>query len=275
MKHFLLTLTLVFFSISAFSQRHSRSIKLDLWTHGAPVESVDSTDSAQVYIYFPDQERNTGRAVVICPGGGYTHLSMENEGHRWADFFQGLGVTAVVLKYRMPHGNPQVPICDAEGAMKMVRSNAEEWGIKEGHIGIMGFSAGAHLASVIATQSHDQAKADFQILYYPVISMMEGTAHQGSLENLLGQHSQKRLQRQYSSDFHVSRWTPRAFICLADDDEKVLPINGINYYMQLYKHGVPVSLHAYPKGGHGFGFRGSFPFHAEMIQELKAWLQSF
>jgi len=250
-------------------------IKLDLWAHGAPVENADSLDSAQVFLYFPKKEYNTGRAIVICPGGGYSHLSMDNEGHRWAEYFQGLGVTAVVLKYRMPHGNPLVPICDAEGAMKMVRSNAEEWGIKEDHVGIMGFSAGGHLASTIATQSSGQARADFQILFYPVISMMEGITHQGSLNNFLGNHSQKRQQRQYSSDVHVSRVTPRAFICLADDDQGVLPINGANYYMQLYKHDVPASYHAYPKGGHGFGFRSSFPYHSEMLLELKAWLQSF
>lgn len=274
MKHFLLTLTLVFFSISVFSQKTSGPAKVDLWSRGAPNNNGDPRDTAQVFIYFPTAF-NTGKAVVICPGGGYSHLSMTNEGHNWAEFFQGQGITAVVLKYRMPHQNPQVPISDAEAAMKLVRANASKWGVKLDQVGIMGFSAGGHLASTIATQSRGQAKPDFQILFYPVISMVEGLTHQGSLENFLGKRSPRKLQRQYSSDVQVSRTTPRAFICLADDDQGVLPANGASYYMELYKHDVPATFHVYPKGGHGFGFRQSFPYHLEMILELKAWLQSF
>lgn len=275
MKQFLITLTLVLFSVSTFSQKTSGPVKVDLWAHGAPNNNGDYRDTAQVYVYFPAANHNTGRAIVICPGGGYSHLSMVNEGSNWAEFFQGQGITAVVLKYRMPHGNPNVPISDAEAAMKLVRANASKWGVKTNQVGIMGFSAGGHLASTIATQSRGQAKPDFQILFYPVISMMEGLAHQGSMENFLGRHSSKRMQRQYCSDVQVSRMTPRAFICLADDDQTVLPANGTSYYMELYKHDVPATFHVYPKGGHGFGFKASFPYHLEMILEMKAWLQSF
>lgn len=275
MKQFLLILTLAFFSISVFSQKASGPVKVDLWAHGAPNDNGDPKDTAQVFIYFPAANNNTGRAIVICPGGGYSHLSMTNEGHNWAEFFQGQGITAVVLKYRMPHQNPLVPISDAEAAMKLVRINAEKWNVKSDQVGIMGFSAGGHLASTIATQSTGQAKPNFQILFYPVISMIEGLTHQGSLENFLGKRSTRRMQRQYCSDVQVSRITPRAFICLADDDQGVLPANGASYYMELYKHDVPATFHVYPKGGHGFGFRASFPYHLEMILELKAWLQSF
>ena len=275
MKRFFILFSLVFFALSVFAQKPSEPIQVNLWPSGAPNDNGNAADTAQVFIYFPAENHNAGRAIIICPGGGYSHLSMTNEGHNWGQFFQAQGITAVVLKYRMPNGNPQVPISDAEAAIRLVRSNASEWGINSDQVGIMGFSAGGHLASTIATQSRGQAKPDFQILFYPVISMMEGITHQGSLEHFLGKHSSKRMQRQYCSDVQVSRMTPRAFICLADDDHAVLPANGASYYMELYKHDVPATFHIYPKGGHGFGFRASFPYHLEMILELKAWLQSF
>lgn len=275
MKQLLFTITLVFFSLVAFGQKATGPLKVNLWQNGAPNNNGDVKDTAQVYIYFPAKGTNTGRAIVICPGGGYSHLAMDHEGFQWAEFFQGQGITAVVLKYRMPHGNPNVPISDAEGAMKLVRANAQKWNVLPNQVGIMGFSAGGHLASTIATQSRGQAKPDFQILFYPVISMMEGITHQGSLQNLLGRMASKRLQKQYSNDVQVSRMTPRAFICLADDDNVVLPAHGNSYYTELYKHDVPASLHIYPNGGHGFGMRQSFAYHIEMILELKAWLKSF
>ncbi|MCF0244868.1 MAG: alpha/beta hydrolase [Bacteroidaceae bacterium] len=276
MKRLLFVATLVFLTVSAFSQKAPAPIKADLWTNGsAPNSNGDVKDTAQVYIYLAPQNHNTGRAIVICPGGGYQHLSMKNEGHDWAEFFQGQGITAVVLKYRMPHKHPEVPISDAEAAMKLVRLNAANWGVKTDQVGIMGFSAGGHLASTIATKSKGDAKPNFQILFYPVISMIEGITHQGSLENLLGKRASKKMQKQYSSDIQVSRVTPRAFICLADDDHAVLPANSISYYTELYKHDVPVTFHTYPRGGHGFGFRQSFANHIEMVLELKSWLNSF
>lgn len=273
MKHIFTTLLLIILSVSASAQKPTISAKL--WANGAPNHNGDDRDTAKVYIYLPAKDYNTGRAIVICPGGGYNHLSMQNEGHQWAEFFQGQGITAVVLKYRMPHENPEVPIADAEQAIKMVRSNASQWGVKTDQVGIMGFSAGGHLASTIATQSRGQAKPNFQILFYPVISMVEGITHEGSMRNFIGRHASKRQQRQYSSDLQVSRLTPRAFICLADDDQGVLPAHGNSYYTELYKNDVPASIHIYPRGGHGFGFKQSFPYHLEMILELKAWLQSF
>ncbi len=275
MKRILFTVTLTIFSLLAFSQKATGPIKVNLWQNSAPNNNGDIRDTAQVFIYFPAKGTNTGRAIVVCPGGGYTHLSMQNEGHQWGEFFQSQGITAIILKYRMPHGNPDVPISDAEGAMKLVRANAEKWNILPNQVGIMGFSAGGHLASTIATKSRGQAKPDFQILFYPVISMMEGITHQGSMQNLLGKSPSKRLQKQYSNDVQVSRVTPRAFICLADDDNVVLPAHGNSYYTELYKNDVPASLHIYPNGGHGFGMRQSFAYHIEMILELKAWLKSF
>jgi acetyl esterase/lipase len=139
----------------------------------------------------------------------------------------------------------------------------------------MGFSAGGHLASTIATQAKDEAKPDFQILFYPVITMDPTFTHRGSMVNLLGEKPRKKDVQTFSNEQQVTRVTPRAFIALSDDDDLVSPMNGMNYYTECYRHDVPASLHIYPTGGHGWGYRASFDFHLEMLQELKAWLASF
>ena len=256
---------------------------MELWPKGAPNASGDENDKAELTVYLPEAKKATGRAVVCCPGGGYTHLAMDHEGHQWATFFNNQGIALIVLKYRMPHGNPQVPVSDAEQAMKTVRMNAANWHIDQHHIGIMGFSAGGHLASTIATHSKGEAAPDFQILFYPVITMDLGYTHKGSHDNLLGtvaeskreQKEMRRLEFEYSNELQVNRTSPRAFIALSDDDKAVPATNGFNYYQQLYKHDVPASLHIYPTGGHGWGYRESFEYHYLMLFELKAWLESF
>ena len=134
---------------------------------------------------------------------------------------------------------------------------------------------GGHLASIVANIAERNAKPNFQILFYPVITMMQGYCHQGSHDNFLGKGNQKRKEKNYSSDMLVTRTTPKAWIALSDDDNVVEPSNGANYYMELYRHDVPASLHIYPGGGHGWGSRLSFKYHIEMIMELKAWLDSF
>jgi acetyl esterase/lipase len=139
----------------------------------------------------------------------------------------------------------------------------------------MGFSAGGHLASTIATHAKGEAKPDFQILFYPVITMDPGFTHRGSHDNLLGKSAKKKLEREFSNDQQITRVTPRAFIALSDDDTTVLPINSANYYQECLRHDVPATVHVYPTGGHGWGYRESFPYHIEMVLELKAWLQSF
>ena len=248
---------------------------INLWPKGAPNDNGDKNDSAELRVFLPDSLRATGRAVVVCPGGAYSHLAMEHEGTDWAYFFNHQGIALIVLKYRMPHGNPNVPVSDAEEAIRTVRRNAKDWHIDTDQVGIMGFSAGGHLASTIATQSRGDAKPDFQILFYPVITMDPSFTHRGSMENLLGKKPKKKEIQQYSSDKQVTRATPRAFIALSDDDDLVLPTNGAFYYQECYRHDVPASLHVYPTGGHGWGYRESFQFHLEMVLELKGWLQSF
>ncbi|MCR5077150.1 MAG: alpha/beta hydrolase [Prevotella sp.] len=235
----------------------------------------DPRDTAKVRVYLPAEKEATGRAVVICPGGGYSMLAMDKEGYDWGEFFQNQGIAAIVLKYRMPHGDADVPVSDAEQAMKLVRLNATSWKINRNDVGIMGFSAGGHLAAIIATSSRGEAKPNFQILFYPVISMMEGYGHEGSRINLLGKHPSKREEKRFSADMNVSRVTPRAFIALSDDDDTVPPANGVNYYTELYRNDVRASLHVYPGGGHGWGSKIGFRYHEEMMMDLKAWLKSF
>ena len=225
-------------SLSAAAQK---PIEMNLWPEGPKTNNGDPTDMAKVWVYLPDEKKATGRAIVCCPGGGYQHLAMDHEGHDWAPFFNGQGIALIVLKYRMPHGVWQVPAEDAEEAMRLVRHNAKKWHINTKDVGIMGFSAGGHLASTVATHASGDAAPNFQILFYPVISMDQGITHQGSRNNLLGKK----------------------------------PVNSLNYYEELYANKVPASLHIYPTGGHGFGIRQSFEYHFEMMLDLKAWLHSF
>ena len=149
-QKYVMIMLLLMFSAAAFSQE---KMTMDLWPKGAVLPSPDKEDKAELTVYLPEAKKATGRAVVCCPGGGYTHLAMDHEGHQWATFFNNQGIALIVLKYRMPHGNPQIPVSDAEQAMKTVRMNATEWHIDRNDVGIMGFSAGGHLASTIATRS--------------------------------------------------------------------------------------------------------------------------
>ena len=252
-----------------------QGLEMDLWPSGPTTSNGDPNDLAKVTVYLPPESVATGRAVVICPGGGYSHLAFEKEGTSWAPFFNAQGIAVVVLKYRMPHGVWQVPLEDAEETMRLVRRMSDEWRINPKDVGIMGFSAGGHLASTVATHSHGDAAPDFQILFYPVITMEQGTTHQGSRENLLGKKPKRKLLNSFCNEQHVSATTPRAFIVLANDDKAVSPINSISYYEELCRYGVFASLHVYPTGGHGFGSLQSFPYHYEMMLELRAWLRSF
>lgn len=268
----LLTIGIMTISATASAQK---VFDIDLWPNGPKEKSVDREDTARIRVFLPEENRNTRRAVVICPGGGYSHLAMQHEGYDWATFFNKEGIAAIVLKYRMPHGKYEVPISDAEEAMRLVRQHSAEWRINPDDVGIMGSSAGGHLASTIATHSVKEAKPNFQILFYPVISMNPEFTHRGSHDNLLGEKPRKKREIEYSNDMQVSRTTPRAWIALSFNDDVVMPINGSNYYTELYKHDVPACIHVYPTGGHGWGFRSSFDYHIEMLLELKAWLKSF
>lgn len=269
------TLLAVLMLTAAAAASAQNGVKINLWPNGAPSDNGNAKDTACVTVFLPEAKKANGKAVVICPGGGYAHLAMQHEGTDWAPFFNQQGIAVIVLKYRMPRGNHLVPIQDAEEAMRLVRRNASGWNINPTQVGIMGSSAGGHLASTIATHSTKDAAPDFQILFYPVITMEPSFTHKGSHDNFICKEPRKKLEKEYSNDLQVTRATPRAFIALSDDDHVVLPVNGINYYLECYRHDVPASLHVYPSGGHGWGIRQSFAYHFEMMLELKAWLNSF
>ena len=226
-------------------------------------------------VFLPAPELATGRAVVACPGGGYSGLAVNHEGYDWAPYFNKQGIALIVLKYRMPKGDRTLPISDAEAAMKMVRDSADVWNLNPNDIGIMGSSAGGHLASTIATHAPEALRPNFQIVFYPVITMDKSFTHMGSHDNLLGKDASADLEKEFSNEKQVTKETPRAFIVYSDDDKVVPPANGVNYYLALNKKGVPSVLHIYPTGGHGWGIREDFLYKSEMQNELTSWLRSF
>ena len=225
-------------------------------------------------IFLPEK-KNTGRAIIMCPGGGYYSLSYEHEGYAYANYFNHQGITLIVLKYRMPHGNHKVPMSDVCETMRIVKTHANEWGINPDDIGIMGFSAGGHLASTFATHYPPELRPAFQILIYPVISMDSAITHQGSRENLIGKNPNSQLIDYYSNEKHVDAESPRAFIALSGDDTAVPVENSIRYYTALHQHNIPAALHIYPTGGHGWGYDESFRFKKAVHDELADWLRSF
>lgn len=232
----------------------------------------------RMYCYLPDTMAS-GRAVVACPGGGYDHLAINHEGHDWADYFNSQGIAYFVLKYRMPKGDRNIPMGDAFKAMRTVRDSARVWHVNPNDVGIMGSSAGGHLASTVSTHADRDARPDFTILFYPVISMDEKVSNGGSCVQFLGDErlANRRLVDEYSNQNAVKAGvTPRTIIFMTSDDKAVPPItNGIAYYEAMLRAGNECALHVYPTGGHGFGFRPTFAYHDEMLRELTAWLGSF
>ncbi len=250
-------------------------IDVKLWQDEMSENNGDASDIPTMRIFFPDESKSVHRMILIIPGGLYDKINIETEGLDWVPFFKKMGYTTAVLKYRLPHGNEKVPVADVERAMTILRANVKKWGIKDNGIGMMGFAAGGHLASYMATHYKNEMKPDFQILMYPVITMMDGFANNEARTNLLGDSPKKKTDRNYSSDMHVTRITPRALVMLSDDDPVVSPSNGMNYCNELYRHDVPVSLYVFPTGGHGWGMDEGFDYHIEMELLLKAWLESF
>lgn len=228
----------------------------------------DEYTEATLTIY-PAKKPN-GQAIVACPGGGYAGIATTHEGHDMAAWFNTQGITYAVLHYRMPYGKHEIPLSDAHQAIRYMRKNGEKWGIKQ--LGIMGSSAGGHLASTAATHFDAETRPDFQILFYPVVTMTDYT-HQGSKDNLLGKNPSEELVKLYSNELQVTEQTPPAFIMHSSNDDAVPVLNSINYYLALCKHGVWSSMHLYPIGGHGWGYNESFPYKAQWKNELEKWLR--
>jgi len=277
-------LTWALLAITTMTQAQQR---IDLWPQGAPHPSSDAKDTAFVKVFLApkvkkavaeptnlnEEPKGSSPCVVICPGGGYTHLAIDHEGYDWAPFFNNLGISVVVLKYRMPHGVKEIPYEDAEEAIRLVRSHSVDWDIDPQRVGIMGSSAGGHLASTIATHAIGKNKPNFQILFYPVITMDKSFTHMGSHDALLGADAPNELAWDYSNEHQVTPRAPRAFIALSDDDHVVPPLNGVSYYISLNASKVPAVLHVYPTGDHGWGMRSSFAHHEDMLQDLRTWLK--
>lgn len=237
---------------------------------------VNSTDGESTLTCFLPQNP-TGRAVVCCPGGGYTHLAMEHEGTDWAPFFNERGIALFVLKYRMPNGDRNIPMSDAYNAIKTVRDSADAWRINPYDVGIMGSSAGGHLASTVSTHAPWECRPNFSILFYPVISMDERVTHKGSCVGFLGEgRNDKDLVRQFSNDKQVRcHTTPPAIIIMTNDDRAVPPVtNGVAYYSAMRNQGNECAMHIYPTGGHGFGIRSTFKYHTQMLNDLSTWLDN-
>lgn len=243
------------------------------WT---PTKTVFDIDKPIMKVFLPKDELNTGRAVVACPGGSYLGHAIGHEGWDWAPFFNKQGIALIVLQYTLPAGDRTKPIGDAEAAIKMVRDSAEVWHIDPAQVGIMGSSAGGHLASTIATHySSPAVRPDFQILFYPVISMDAQRGHQMTHDNFLGADASQELVDQYSNEKQCTAQTPRAIILTSDDDMVNPATNAVPYYLALKAAGVPACLHVYPTGEHGWGCLQSFQHHTQMQDDLTAWLRTF
>lgn len=217
-------------------------------------------------------QKNT--AVIICPGGGYHHITLWDEGYMWFPFFFMRGYTAALLEYRLPGFEHQVPSTDGTEAVQMMRQHAKEWHFDAHNVGIMGFSAGGHLASTMLVTDNDSVRPDFGILFYPVISMKKELTHEGSHYRLLGDNAPREMELKYSNELHVSKKTPPVYIAVSSDDKIVNPNNASLFYDAMLAKHRPATLHVYPSGGHGWGFRWNFDYHSRMVDDLSDWLNN-
>ena len=245
-------------------------------------ERISNTNVAELYIYEAEPAKATGQAVVICPGGGYRLLAMGHEGHQYAKWMAENGITTAVLKYRLPNTTPQVPMEDAAEALRYMR---EEYRGKESikQLGIMGFSAGGHLAAATAvgclkangdTSARAALRPDFAVLFYPVITGNPSQMHKGSYDKLLGSDRTQELTDKWSPELVAGKDAPQTLLILSSDDATVPPINSTKFYNTLKELGVPASITILPSGGHGWGFRDSFKYKAIWQETMLQWLES-
>lgn len=256
---------------------NAQNYSIKLWGDD-PVLSKDLTSinesAPELFVYLPDKATNTGKAVVICPGGGYSHLAMDHEGKEIAHWLAKQGIAGIVLKYRMPNGRKNVPLQDIQQAFMIVHKRAKEWGINENKIGVAGFSAGGHLASTASTHFVSfETRPAFSILFYPVITMEEFFTHMGSRKNLLGEKPSVTDIYTFANENQVTATTPPTILLLSDDDGAVVPENSIKYYEALKRNGVPAAMYIFPEGGHGWGMRSNFKYHSQMLSVLEVWLK--
>lgn len=227
---------------------------------------------AELYIFPADPAKATGQAVVICPGGGYVKLCIDYEGYQMAQWFAANGITAAVLKYRMPNGHPEVPLEDVEQALRiMMGLEAGATGFTADKVGIVGSSAGGHLAASASTLA--TTRPAFAILFYPVITAEKGKGHQGSFNALLGDRRNAETDAWYSLQNRVTAQAPPTLLLLSDDDRTVPAINSTLYYNALKNNGIKASIHIYPTGGHGWGIRDNFKYKEQWQQAALDWMK--
>ncbi len=260
---------------------------IPLWPDGAPgATGTAAADIPALWVY-PVDKNPKAAAVVICPGGGYRVHAVDHEGHQVARWFNRKGITAVVLRYRLgPKYHHPAPLMDAQRAIRYVRQHASEWGVSPERVGIMGFSAGGHLASTAATHFEpvgatagdpvDQhpSRPDFAVLGYPVISLAADFAHRGSGRNLLGENPDPQLLRNLSNETQVTAQTPPCFLFHTFEDTAVHPDNSITFFQALRQAGVPAELHIYRDGPHGVGLANGHPAVGSWPDRLYDWMKS-
>ena len=283
MKRLALLLLFMTGTRTAPAQDYGQALTLKIWDNATAPHSngiatpetlpapnrIGNTSSAELYIFPAPDAR---MAVVVCPGGGYTRLAMDNEGYNVAKWLAANGITAAVLKYRMPAGHPEVPLEDAQQALRIMQGaapGAEKYAVP--CVGIAGFSAGGHLAAMTSTLA--ETKPAFALLFYPVITAEKGKAHEGSFDNLLGQGRDAASEARYSLENCVTPATPPTLLLLSDDDKAVPSVNSTLYYNALKAAGVEASMHVYPTGGHGWGMRDGFRYKAQWQAAVLDWLE--
>ena len=255
------------------------------------VTRISQVQSPSMTVYLPSGANATGQAVVICPGGGYHILAWDLEGTDIAKWLNSLGIAGIVLKYRLPVDESntvsyKVALEDAQRALRLVRYHAKEWHIDTGKVGVMGFSAGGHLASTLGTHfdagdpaaadpvERESSRPDFMMLGYPVISMDDSITHKGSKNALLRSDPSPARAREFSNELQVTRDTPPTFLFLAANDKAVPPGNSLRFFEALKEHNVPAEMHIYPTGGHGFSLAINRDKHtARWTQDAAAWLK--
>lgn len=282
----LLAVLLLLQAVSLLGAENREPKTILIWPDGAPgALGNEDLDQPTLTLYPVDSAINTGSAVVICPGGGYAMVAIDHEGHQLARWFNSIGVSAFILRYRlgMRYHHP-APLQDVQQAIRYVRVSADDWGIDPDRIGVMGFSAGGHLASTAGTHfdggdpvarepiARTSSRPDFMILVYPVISFTTSYTHQGSKRHLLGEDPDPGLVESLSNELQVTAATPPTFLIHADDDGGVPPENSILFYLALKKAGIPTELHVYRKGGHGFGLASQDAVLNSWSGQLRNWL---
>ena len=283
---FLLLVFLMVSATSSFAQTESDTIPL--WPDGAPAAKGQAPEDQPTLIRYPaPKETATGASVVICPGGGYSILAMDHEGHQIAEWLNSFGVSAYIVTYRLGTNGYRhpVPMNDGQRAIRTVRTRAADWGIDPDRIGVLGFSAGGHLASTLGThfdagnaQAEDpidqvSSRPNFMVLLYPVIIFTGDYQHAGSRKMLLGEDADPALVASLSNETQVTKDTPPTFLVHTSEDTGVLPQNSIAFYLALHEKGVPAELHIYEKGRHGLGMGDRGSAFASWPDRCEEWLR--